>query len=63
MRGVFWGHLRLEAGIGLAQFGREASTLGDLLSAADQALYSAKARGGNRVELAPDEGLVTVAQL
>jgi diguanylate cyclase (GGDEF)-like protein len=38
--------------IGLAQFGRDASTLADLLAAADQALYSAKALGGNRLELA-----------
>jgi diguanylate cyclase (GGDEF)-like protein len=38
--------------IGLAQFGKEASTLADLLAAADQALYSAKSLGGNRLELA-----------
>jgi diguanylate cyclase (GGDEF)-like protein len=44
--------VRATVSIGLAQFGRDASTLGDLLSAADQALYGAKARGGNRVELA-----------
>jgi diguanylate cyclase (GGDEF)-like protein len=47
--------VRATVSIGLAQFGREASTLGDLLSAADQALYSAKARGGNRVELAQSD--------
>jgi diguanylate cyclase (GGDEF)-like protein len=38
--------------IGLAQWGRDASTLADLLVAADHALYSAKALGGNRLELA-----------
>ncbi|WP_438392295.1 diguanylate cyclase domain-containing protein [Caballeronia sp. DA-9] len=38
--------------IGLAQFGSEASTLADLLAEADQALYSAKSLGGNRLELA-----------
>jgi diguanylate cyclase (GGDEF)-like protein len=47
--------VRATVSIGLAQFGREASTLGELLSAADQALYSAKARGGNRVELAQSD--------
>ncbi|MBN3753645.1 GGDEF domain-containing protein [Paraburkholderia sp. Tr-20389] len=38
--------------IGLAQSGSEASSLGDLLGAADQALYRAKSLGGNRLELA-----------
>jgi diguanylate cyclase (GGDEF)-like protein len=47
--------VRATVSIGLAQFGREASTLGDLLSVADQALYSAKARGGNRVELSQSD--------
>jgi len=47
--------VRATVSIGLAQSGREASTLADLLSAADEALYSAKARGGNRVELAQSD--------
>lgn len=38
--------------IGLAQLGDEASTLADLLATADRALYSAKALGGNRLEVA-----------
>jgi diguanylate cyclase (GGDEF)-like protein len=38
--------------VGLAQSGGETSTLGDLLAAADRALYSAKALGGNRLESA-----------
>ncbi|MEM5285756.1 diguanylate cyclase domain-containing protein [Paraburkholderia sabiae] len=38
--------------IGLAQSGSEASSLSDLLAAADQALYRAKSLGGNRLELA-----------
>ncbi|WP_144149197.1 sensor domain-containing diguanylate cyclase [Paraburkholderia sp. BCC1884] len=38
--------------IGLAQSGRQASTLTELLAAADQALYNAKSLGGNRLELA-----------
>jgi diguanylate cyclase (GGDEF)-like protein len=38
--------------IGLAQSGDGASTLADLLAAADQALYRAKSLGGNRLELA-----------
>ncbi|PYE14427.1 diguanylate cyclase (GGDEF)-like protein [Paraburkholderia silvatlantica] len=37
--------------VGLAQHGHEASTLSDLLAAADAALYSAKALGGNRLEM------------
>ncbi|CAG9268998.1 Diguanylate cyclase (GGDEF) domain-containing protein [Paraburkholderia unamae] len=36
--------------IGLAQHGHEASTLADLLAAADAALYNAKSLGGNRLE-------------
>lgn len=39
--------------IGLAQFGTEASTLSDLLAAADAALYNAKSLGGNQLVLAP----------
>jgi diguanylate cyclase (GGDEF)-like protein len=39
--------------IGLAQHGHEASTLADLLAAADAALYSAKSLGGNRLESLP----------
>ncbi|KQR85369.1 diguanylate cyclase [Burkholderia sp. Leaf177] len=39
--------------IGLAQFGAEASTLADLLAAADAALYNAKSLGGNQLVLAP----------
>jgi diguanylate cyclase (GGDEF)-like protein len=39
--------------IGLAQHGHEASTLADLLAAADTALYSAKSLGGNRLESLP----------
>jgi diguanylate cyclase (GGDEF)-like protein len=38
--------------IGLAQFGTDASTLADLLAAADAALYNAKSLGGNRLVLA-----------
>ncbi|MFM0033486.1 GGDEF domain-containing protein [Paraburkholderia strydomiana] len=38
--------------IGLAHSESEATTLADLLAAADQALYSAKSLGGNRLELA-----------
>ncbi|MEW9586533.1 diguanylate cyclase [Paraburkholderia sp. DGU8] len=38
--------------IGLAQFGTGASTLTDLLAAADAALYNAKSLGGNRLALA-----------
>lgn len=38
--------------VGLAQFGTEAPTLGDLLAAADAALYNAKSLGGNRLVLA-----------
>ncbi|CAB3787650.1 GGDEF domain-containing protein [Pararobbsia alpina] len=38
--------------IGLAQLGSTASTLTDLLAAADQALYIAKSLGGNRLDLA-----------
>ncbi|WP_028207206.1 GGDEF domain-containing protein [Paraburkholderia nodosa] len=42
--------IRATVSIGLAQHGHEASTLSDLLAAADTALYSAKALGGNRLE-------------
>ncbi|MCX5541202.1 GGDEF domain-containing protein [Paraburkholderia sp. CNPSo 3076] len=42
--------IRATVSIGLAQHGHEASTLSDLLAAADAALYSAKALGGNRLE-------------
>jgi diguanylate cyclase (GGDEF)-like protein len=38
--------------IGLAQSASEAFTLGELLAAADQALYRAKSLGGNRLEMA-----------
>ena len=38
--------------IGAAQAGSDIATLGDLLAAADQALYRAKSLGGNRLELA-----------
>jgi diguanylate cyclase (GGDEF)-like protein len=44
--------IRATVSIGLAQFEDEASTLVDLLAAADQALYRAKSLGGNRLELA-----------
>ncbi|MEM5313195.1 GGDEF domain-containing protein [Paraburkholderia sp. JHI869] len=43
--------IRATVSIGLAQHGYEASTLSDLLAAADTALYSAKALGGNRLEM------------
>jgi diguanylate cyclase (GGDEF)-like protein len=36
--------------IGAAQAGSDGTTLGDLLAAADQALYRAKSLGGNRLE-------------
>jgi diguanylate cyclase (GGDEF)-like protein len=38
--------------IGLAHFGTKASTLADLLAAADAALYNAKSLGGNQLVLA-----------
>lgn len=41
--------------IGLAQFERETPVLSDALVAADQALYRAKALGGNRLEIAQTE--------
>ncbi|WP_322032161.1 GGDEF domain-containing protein [Paraburkholderia sp. J76] len=44
-------HIRATVSIGLAQHGREASTLSDLLAAADAALYNAKSLGGNRLEM------------
>ncbi|WP_395068169.1 diguanylate cyclase domain-containing protein [Paraburkholderia silvatlantica] len=43
--------IRATVSVGLAQHGHEASTLSDLLAAADAALYSAKALGGNRLEM------------
>jgi diguanylate cyclase (GGDEF)-like protein len=43
--------VRATVSIGLAQLGSGASTLNDLLSAADQALYRAKSLGGNRLEV------------
>ncbi|WP_321926478.1 GGDEF domain-containing protein [Paraburkholderia guartelaensis] len=43
--------IRATVSIGLAQHGYEASTLSDLLAAADAALYSAKSLGGNRLEM------------
>ena len=43
--------IRATVSIGLAQLGSDASTLNDLLSAADQALYRAKSLGGNRLEV------------
>ncbi|MGE8473534.1 MAG: diguanylate cyclase domain-containing protein, partial [Paraburkholderia hospita] len=36
--------------IGAAQAGSDGTTLGDLLAAADEALYRAKSLGGNRLE-------------
>ncbi len=39
--------------IGVAERGTDGETLADLLSAADRALYVAKARGRNRIEFAP----------
>jgi diguanylate cyclase (GGDEF)-like protein len=44
--------IRATVSIGLAQLGAEAPTLGDLLAAADAALYNAKALGGNQLVLA-----------
>jgi diguanylate cyclase (GGDEF)-like protein len=38
--------------IGMARFGTEEDTLAKVLAAADRALYSAKSRGGNRLEIA-----------
>jgi diguanylate cyclase (GGDEF)-like protein len=53
--------IRATVSIGLAQSGSEALALADLLAAADQALYSAKSLGGNRLELAQTTVLATVA--
>jgi hypothetical protein len=36
----------------MARFGTEEDTLAKVLAAADRALYSAKSRGGNRLEIA-----------
>lgn len=47
--------------VGLAQAGSATSTLGDLLAAADQALYSAKSLGGNRLEWAGTDARRPVA--
>jgi diguanylate cyclase (GGDEF)-like protein len=44
--------IRATVSVGLAQSWSEAATLSDLLAAADRALYGAKSRGGNRVEVA-----------
>lgn len=48
--------------IGLAASTSAASTLGDLLSAADEALYIAKSRGGNRLEWAQHAASQEVAK-
>ncbi|ADG18621.1 diguanylate cyclase [Paraburkholderia atlantica] len=42
--------IRATVSIGLAESNRETTSLTDLLSAADQALYRAKSLGGNRLE-------------
>lgn len=42
--------IRATVSVGLAELGREATLLTDLLSAADEALYRAKSLGGNRLE-------------
>lgn len=42
--------IRATVSVGLAEPGREATSLTDLLSAADEALYRAKSLGGNRLE-------------
>ncbi|MFC4257233.1 diguanylate cyclase [Altererythrobacter xixiisoli] len=44
---------RATVSIGLAELGADGHSLPDLLSAADQGLYLAKARGRNRIEAAP----------
>ncbi|MFC4277380.1 GGDEF domain-containing protein [Achromobacter aloeverae] len=44
--------LRATVSVGLARYENKVPDLGDILAAADQALYSAKSLGGNRVEVA-----------
>ncbi|WP_321795102.1 GGDEF domain-containing protein [Caballeronia sp. J97] len=48
------GGVEIEAtvSIGMARFGTEEDTLAKVLAAADRALYGAKSRGGNRLEIA-----------
>jgi diguanylate cyclase (GGDEF)-like protein len=53
--------IRATVSVGLAQSGSEAATLADLLAAADQALYSAKSLGGNRLERAQTDARRSVA--
>ncbi|OZI38524.1 GGDEF domain-containing protein [Bordetella genomosp. 10] len=45
--------LRATVSVGLARYEKKVPDLMDILSAADQALYSAKSMGGNRLEVAP----------
>jgi diguanylate cyclase (GGDEF)-like protein len=51
--------IRATVSIGLAESNRETVCLTDLLSAADRALYRAKALGGNRLEQTPAADLPT----
>jgi len=48
------GGVEIEAtvSIGMARIGTDEDTLEKVLAAADRALYSAKSRGGNRLEIA-----------